>query len=103
MSEGTSSAVELLLSDLRRSMEVGLTKIDGQLALVLQRQLQGEQHTAENTADIEKLQTQMSDVRREAVTHADLDKRTVRIIGILGLIVAAVGTTATVAAMFIPH
>lgn len=55
MTPGDHPTVELALSELRRSVDVGLTEIRGQLALLLQRSEQAERRADQQDKEIEWL------------------------------------------------
>ena len=88
--------VELALSELRRSVDVGLTEIRGQLALLLQRSEQAERRADQQAKELEDLESRLGKVERDAVTRADLEKRSGRTIAILSIIVAAVGVLSSI-------
>jgi hypothetical protein len=116
-SEGGAS-VELALSELRRSVDVGLTSVDGKLALLLQRADAQDRRADEQAAELRAHDARLDEVERQAVTRADLDEHDTRRraeeaqeraradeaarrrLTILGLILTAVGvSTAVVSAI----
>lgn len=100
--ESTASAVELLLAHLQKSVEVGMTKIHGDLALVLQRLDQSDARHAELVRRVDSERTELmaridelEDRQRHAetgvVTKEDAAQRWTRVVGVIGLMVTAVG------------
>lgn len=82
--------VELALSELRRSVDVGLTEVRGQLALLLQRSDQGDRRADQHEKTIDVLEERLTRMERDTVTHADLDKKSSRTITVLSLIMTGV-------------
>lgn len=87
----TDPSVELALAELSRKIDVGFTKTDGQLALLLQRTEAMERRADQQARDLESLESRLGKVERTAVTRSDMDKRTQRIIAIVAVLVAAAG------------
>ncbi|MEV0149672.1 MULTISPECIES: hypothetical protein [unclassified Nonomuraea] len=88
----------LSLAELRRLVEVGFTKVDGQNSLILQRLDQVDDRHAElaravdkDRADRELLEARVEVLEREAVTRTQLADRTKQIIAIVGLLVTVAG------------
>ncbi len=81
-------ALEMAISELRRSVDVGIARIEGQLALLIQRAEQTDRRADQQAQAIDDLDDRVAKVERDAVTHVDLDKRAQRIIAILGVIVS---------------
>jgi len=93
----SEGALAVALSDLRRVTEVGLEKVSGQVALVVQRLDQADQradHFAERHDDAFR---RIEILERNSVTHEQLNARSTRMYVILGLVVALLGPLATVA------
>jgi hypothetical protein len=88
------TTVELALSELRRSVDVGLAKIEGQLALLLQRAEQADRRADAQAAQIADLDDRLGKVERDQVTRADLDERARRTLMILGLILTSASIVA---------
>lgn len=86
---GQNAPVELAILELRKSVEVGFAKVDGQLALVLQRTEQAERRADQHDRAIEELEDRMAAVERDQVTRAEMDERARRTLMILGLILTA--------------
>ena len=86
-----SSSMELAIADLTRQVQVGFTKTDGQLAVLLQRTEAMERRADQQARAIEDLQDRLGKVERDAVTRGDLDRRSGRTIALLSVVVAAVG------------
>jgi len=86
-----SSSMELAIADLTRQVQVGFTKVDGQLAVLLQRTEAMERRADQQARAIEDLQDRLGKVERDAVTRGDLDRRSGRTIALLSVVVAAVG------------
>lgn len=70
----TEPSVELALAELTRKIDVGFTKTDGQLALLIQRTQAMERRADHQDAAIERLDIRMDQVEATRVTRADLDK-----------------------------
>jgi hypothetical protein len=85
------SSMELAIADLTRQVQVGFAKVDGQLAVLLQRTEAMERRADQQARAIEDLQDRLGKVEREAVTRGDLDRRSGRTIALLSVVVAAVG------------
>ncbi|WP_336214840.1 hypothetical protein [Nonomuraea sp. LPB2021202275-12-8] len=88
----------LALSELRRSLEVGLEKVGGTTALILQRLDQVDDRHAELVHRVEQdravadvrhaaLETRLDAVEREAVTRTQLADRTKQIIAVVSVLV----------------
>jgi hypothetical protein len=86
-----SSSMELAIADLTRQVQVGFAKVDGQLAVLLQRTEAMERRADQQARAIEDLQDRLGKVERDAVTRGDLDRRSGRTIALLSVVVAAVG------------
>lgn len=86
-----SISMELAIADLTRQVQVGFTKTDGQLAVLLQRTEAMERRADQQAGAIEDLQDRLGKVERDAVTRGDLDRRSGRTIALLSVVVAAVG------------
>lgn len=98
-----SPSMELALSELRRSVDVGLAKLEGQLALLLQRSEQAERRADQQGKEIDALDVRLGKIEREAVTRDDLDGRSQRLIMILGIIVTVVSVIcSTVTSLLVP-
>lgn len=82
--------LEGVLADFRRTAEVSLARIEGALALLLQRQEQSERRADAQDAVLAKLDTRIDQVERSHVTRDDLDKRSQRTIAWMGVIVGIV-------------
>lgn len=98
------------LAEIRRLVEVGFTRTDGQNSLILQRMDHADgRHTelvkrvdqdrTDTTARGEALERRLDTVEREAVTRVQLADRTKQIIAILGLLVTIVGVIITVVSL----
>lgn len=94
--------VPLALAELRRAVEVGLEKVGGITALILQRLGQVDDRHAELvqrveqdrlTADVRHaaLESRLDAVEREAVTRSQLAERTRQIIAVVTVLVAVAG------------
>lgn len=70
----TDPSVELALAELKRTLDVGFTKTDGQLALLLQRTEAVERRVGAQDAAIDRLDVRVDEVEATRVTRADLDK-----------------------------
>ncbi|MEU6789887.1 hypothetical protein ABZ912_62830 [Nonomuraea angiospora] len=88
----------LALSELRRSLEVGLEKVGGTTALILQRLDQVDHRHNDLVQRVEQdrasadirhaaLEARLDAVEREAVTRVQLADRTKQIIAVVGLLV----------------
>lgn len=83
--------VELLLANLQRSLEVGMTKIQGDLSLVLQRLDQSDARHAELVKRVEDLEKARRDSAATVVTRADQAQRWARGAGVVGLVLTGLG------------
>lgn len=88
----------LALSELRRSLEVGLEKVGGTTALILQRLDQVDDRHAELVQRVEQdravadarhtaMEGRLDAVERESVTRTQLSERTRQIIAVVGVLV----------------
>lgn len=83
-------SVELQLSELRRTLEVGLTKVEGQLALLLHRTDQSEQRLKQHEERMDGLHSRIDRVEdRPAVSPRML-------VTLFGLLITAIGAATTV-------
>ena len=90
-------SMELALSELRRSVDVGLAKLEGQLALLLQRSEQAEHRADQQGKEIDDLWGRLGKLERDAVTRSDIDGRTQRFLMMLGIIVAVISVVCSTA------
>lgn len=93
----TSPTVELLLANLQKSLEVGMTKIQGDVALVLQRLDQSDARHAELVKRVEDLEKSQREAATTVVTREDQAQRWTRVAGVIGLVLT--GLSITVAAV----
>lgn len=89
MAGDPNPTVELALSELRRSVDVGLAQIQGQLALLLQRAEQADRRADQQDARMKELDERLGKVESDRVTRADLDERSRRTLTVLGLLLMA--------------
>jgi hypothetical protein len=82
--------IDAVLAEFRRMTEVSLTRIEGQLALLLQRQDQQERRADAHDARLVVLDNRLDTVERTQVTREDMDKRSARTIAWMGVVVAVV-------------
>ncbi|MEV5712219.1 hypothetical protein [Actinoallomurus sp. NPDC052274] len=121
--DGYTAALELALSEMRRSMDVGLAQIQGDLRLLLQRADQTDRRAEQHATRLDALEGRVRDIEQSAVaetvvdavesrvlkleqtsvTKTDLDDRTKRIIAILSVIIAAAGVAVAVVAVLVSH
>lgn len=91
----TSPAVELLLANLQRSLEVGMVKIQGDLTLVLQRLDQSDARHADLAKKVDELEKRQDSMEKGAVTKDDQSRGWSRGVGLLGVLIAAAGLVVT--------
>lgn len=94
--------IDTVLADFRRTTEVSLARIEGNLALLLQRQDQQERRTDTHDTRIGALDNRLDQVERNQVTRADMDERSRRTIAWLGVVMTIVSVlTATATTIII--
>ena len=97
---------------LRSELLLPLTRIEGDVRLVLQRIDQGDQRAAEHALELRRLDDRQDKLERDyaaraelqheiAVIRADMEKKSARTIQIIGIIAGACGTAAGVLAAII--
>jgi len=84
-------AVGIALSELKRSVDVGLAQINGQLGIILQRLDASDRRDDEHTRRLEDHDVRLRQVERDAVTEAQLSARSKQVIAVVSLIVAIAG------------
>ncbi|TMR97522.1 hypothetical protein [Nonomuraea basaltis] len=77
----------LSLAELRRLLEVGFERTDGQMRLVLHQLKQVEDRHAALVEQVGGLEMRLAEVEKTAVTNAQLTERTRQIIAVVGLLV----------------
>ncbi|MBT2211193.1 MULTISPECIES: hypothetical protein [Actinomadura] len=92
MTEDGPFTLELALSELRRDHDVQIANLEGQFALLLQRNELHEQQARAHIRHIGELDDRLTAAERDQVTHAYLDKRFRHIMTVLSLL----ATTASV-------
>lgn len=88
-------AVELAISELRRSLEVRLAAVDGRLALLQQLDAQTERRIDEQAELLDELAERLATAEREQVTQAQLDSRLRHALTIIGLLLTAASVVLT--------
>ena len=95
--------IDAVVAEFRRMTEVSLTRIEGQLALLLQRQDQQDRRADQHDTRLVSLDARLDQVERTQVTREDLEKRSGKTLAWMGVIVAVVsiltatGTTVIIA------
>ncbi|WP_157430593.1 hypothetical protein [Actinomadura macra] len=80
--------MELALSELRRDTDVQLANLEGQLALLFQRNELNELQARDQARQLNELEDRLSAAEREQVTRAHLDNRFRHTLALLSLIAA---------------
>lgn len=98
MSDQVSGEASLAVSlqDLRRVTEVGLERVNGSLALLVQRLDQADERDDHLNKRLDTMTSRVETMERTAVTHGQLDARTSRIYVVVGLVLTALGLAAGV-------
>ncbi|WP_067482592.1 hypothetical protein [Actinomadura hibisca] len=81
--------VELALAELRRGVDVRLANLEGQLALLFQRNELHERQMADQTRLVAELEDRLSASEREQVTRGHLDNRFRHTVSLLSMLAAA--------------
>lgn len=68
-----TTRLELAITELRGSMDAGMARIEGSLALLVQRAEHADQRAAAQDADLRRLDARQDELERVAITRADLD------------------------------
>lgn len=79
------------LADIRRSVEVGLTGVNGRLDVIIERLDHHGRRVDQHEEQLTQLDTRLDAVERTAVTREDMDSRGRRTISIVALVVSAIG------------
>lgn len=101
----TTTASEVAFLRLQSSLDVGITRITGQLDVILQRLDQQDKRGDDHASQLGTLDTRVDALERTAVTREDLERRqsaAARSVGIVVsvvAIVASVGTSVLIAAL----
>lgn len=91
------------LALLKGELMLSLTRIEGQLALLIQRQDQQDRRADAHDTRLATLDTRLDLVERTQVTRADMDERSRRTVAWMGVVMAivsvltATGTTVIIA------
>ncbi|QXJ20648.1 hypothetical protein AGRA3207_001398 [Actinomadura graeca] len=80
--------MELALSELRRDTDVQLANLEGQLALLLQRNELNELQVRDQARQLGELEDRLSAAERDQVTRGQLDNRFRHTLALLSLIAA---------------
>lgn len=95
------TTLDLVLSELRRGIEVSFVTVNGRLALLLQLNEMNERRIEEQTRMIEELDARLTVAEREQVTQSHLDARFRHTVAILMLIAASTSAVAAVGFLLI--
>lgn len=87
----TDPSVELALAELTRKIDVGFAKVDGQLALLIQRTQAMEARADGQDAALSTLDDRVDKVEATSVTRAEMDERAKRTLQVVAIIVAVLG------------
>jgi hypothetical protein len=99
----TEQPIDAVLAEFRRMTEVSLTRIEGQLALLIQRQDQQDRRADAHDTRLAALDTRLDLVERTQVTRSDMEERSRRTVAWMGVVMAivsvltATGTTVIIA------
>lgn len=99
----TEQPIDAVLAEFRRMTEVSLTRIEGQLALLIQRQDQQDRRADAHDSRLAALDTRLDLVERTQVTRSDMEERSRRTVAWMGVVMAivsvltATGTTVIIA------
>jgi hypothetical protein len=88
-----ADTVQLGILNLQNSVDVGFARVEGQLALVIQRADQTDKLLTEHAEQIAAIDTRLDVVERSAVTREDMEKRqaaSARTVGIVVSILALI-------------
>lgn len=75
MTDHPSQDVQLGILNLQNSVDVGFARVEGQLALVIQRADQTDRRLTDHDDELDKLDGRVDAVEKNAVTRADMDAR----------------------------
>ncbi|MGK5556978.1 hypothetical protein ACSNOI_35755 [Actinomadura kijaniata] len=87
--------VELALAELRRGMDVRLTSLEGQLALLLQRDEHHERQITDQVRLLSEVEDRLTRVEREQVTRGHLETRFRHTVALLSMLAAAASAAVT--------
>lgn len=90
------SPLSVSLIDLRRVTEVGLTEVNGKLALLIQRLDQVDQRDREQSQQVAQLTGRIEMLERNGVTHDQLTARTQRLYMLLGAVAGLLGVAVAI-------
>lgn len=79
------------LADIRRSVEVGLTGVNGRLDVIIERLDHHGRRVDQHEERIGSLDARLDVVERTAITRQDMDARGRRTISIVALVVTGIG------------
>lgn len=85
----SSEPTELAL--LRAELMTALTRIEGDVRLILQRLDQTDQRAADQARELRRHDERLDALERTAVTKADMDRSRTRTMQVLGLIATVLG------------
>ncbi len=80
--------MELALSELRRGVDVRLAGLEGQLALLFQRNELNERQARDQSRLIDELEDRLGAAERDQVTRGHLDNRFRQTVALLSLLAA---------------
>ncbi|MFD0688921.1 hypothetical protein [Actinomadura fibrosa] len=89
MSEEGLSTIEIALLEMRRDLEVRLTNLEGQLALLHQRNEQSEREASDRAHQVGDIEDRLGTTEREQITRSHLDNRFRHTMALLSLIAAS--------------
>ena len=81
----------LSLSEMKRSLDVGLTAIRGQLDVILQRLESSDRRADEHAQRLAAQEERLRVVERESVTQGQLSARFKQVVGVVTLLVTIAG------------
>lgn len=79
------------LADIRRSVEVGLTGVNGRLDVIIERLDHHGRRVDQHEEQLASLDARLDAVERTAITRDDMDARGRRTISIVALVVTVIG------------
>jgi len=79
------------LADIRRSVEVGLTGVNGRLDVIIERLDHHGRRVDQHEEKLVGLDSRLDEVERTAITRQDMDARGRRTISVVALVVTVIG------------
>jgi hypothetical protein len=90
-SDGDSPVADVAILRLQSSLDLGLSRIEGQLGVIMQRMDQQDRRSDSHGQEISALEARMREVEQSKVSTEELERRARRQLGWTTVVVAVIG------------